>query len=238
MDNNEAVLVNDNTYVDLYNKGYSKGVSLKKLSKSIYNIFKRFCDIIISVIGLIFLLPISIIVKILFILSGDKDTIFFKQERTGKNGKNFKLIKFRSMKINNDVRDFSKEDEFTKVGKFLRKTSLDELPQLINIFKGEMTFVGPRPWIPEYYENMNEIQKHRCDVIPGVTGLAQVNGRNGISIIDKINIDLMYVRDISLILDMKIIYRTIKTVFKKEHAYINKMGIKEEIEELKKQNKI
>ena len=171
-------------------------------------------------------------------MSGDKDSVFFKQERTGKNGKTFNLIKFRSMKINNDVRDFSKEDEFTKVGKLLRLTSLDELPQLINILKGEMSFVGPRPWIPEYYENMNKTQRKRVSVLPGITGLAQVNGRNSISIFEKINYDLEYVKNYSLMQDVKIIFKTIATVFKREHAYINKMGIKEEIEELKKQNSV
>lgn len=237
MENNEAILVNESNYAKNYKSGYAVGSFLSRLSKKTYSIFKRTMDILISLIGIIFLLPLMLIIKILFLLSGDKDTIIFKQARTGKNGKNFNLIKFRSMKINNNVRDFSKEDEFTKVGKFLRKTSLDELPQLINILKGEMSFIGPRPWIPEYYENMNEIQRKRVSVLPGITGLAQVSGRNSVSVIDKINYDLYYVRHFGLVQDLKVLYKTIATVFKKEHAYISKMGIKDEIDELKKQNK-
>lgn len=238
MENNEAILLKEAGYTETYKKGYAVGSFLKRLSKFIYGIFKRTMDILISLIGVVFLLPLMLIIKILFVISGDKDTIIFKQARTGKNGKNFNLIKFRSMKINNDVRDFSKEDEFTKIGKFLRKTSLDELPQLINILKGEMSFIGPRPWIPEYYENMNEIQRKRVSVLPGITGLAQVSGRNSVSVIDKINYDLHYVRHFGLGQDIKVLYKTIATVFKKEHAYISKMGIKDEIEELKRTNKI
>lgn len=238
MENNEAILLNESSYAGTYKSGYAVGSFLRRLSRILYKVFKRTIDILISLIGIIFLLPLMLIIKILFLISGDKDTIIFKQSRTGKNGKNFNLIKFRSMKINNDVRDFSKEDEFTKVGKFLRKTSLDELPQLINILKGEMSFIGPRPWIPEYYENMNEIQRKRTDVLPGITGLAQVSGRNSVSVIDKINYDLYYVRHFGIMQDIKVLYKTVATVFKKEHAYISKMGIKDEINELKKHNKI
>lgn len=231
--NENNVLVNDATSCI-----YVEKIETKKTIKFAYIIFKRFFEIVFSLIGCIFLIPLCLIVKLLYLVEGDTNPIIFKQDRTGKNGKNFKLLKFRSMKINNDVRDFSKEDEFTKVGKILRKTSLDEIPQLINILKGEMSFIGPRPWIPEYYENMNDIQRRRVDVLPGITGLAQANGRNGISIIDKINYDLEYVANYSLKQDMSILYKTVLTVFKKEHAYISKMGIKEEIDELKKQNKI
>ncbi len=231
--------MDDTNYIDIVNENIkAKTKNKTKISKIVYSIFKRTFDVFVAFLGVIGLIPIIAIVKISFLLSGDKDSVFFKQERTGKNGKTFNLIKFRSMKINNDVRDFSKEDEFTKVGKLLRLTSLDELPQLINILKGEMSFVGPRPWIPEYYENMNKTQRKRVSVLPGITGLAQVNGRNSISIFEKINYDLEYVKNYSLMQDVKIIFKTIATVFKREHAYINKMGIKEEIEELKKQNSV
>ena len=125
----------------------------------------------------------------------------------------------------------------TKTGEIIRKLSLDELPQFINIFKGEMSFVGPRPWIPEYFEYMTENQKQRVAVLPGLTGLAQVNGRNGLSVIDKINYDLVYVEKYSLFEDLKIFFKTIATVFKKEHAAIEKSGIKTEIETLKKQKR-
>lgn len=209
----------------------------RTLKKVIYKVFKRTIDILLSLVGIIFLIPLMIFVKLAYLLSGDTHSIIFKQPRTGKNGKNFNLVKFRSMVYNNDVLDFSTEDKYTKVGKFLRKTSLDETLQLINILKGDMSFVGPRPWIPEYYENMNEIQRKRVSVLPGITGLAQVNGRNGLTVTEKINYDLEYVRNYSLKMDLKVIYKTVKTVFTKEHAAISKFGIKEEIEELKKQNK-
>lgn len=241
MENNEAVFMDDTNYIENIDKDIKTRTKLKskvKTSKLIYSVFKRVVDVFVAFLGIIGLIPIIAIVKISFLLSGDTHSIFFKQERTGKNGKQFNLIKFRSMKINNDVRDFSKEDEFTKVGKLLRLTSLDELPQLINILKGEMSFVGPRPWIPEYYENMNKTQRKRVSVLPGITGLAQVNGRNSISVFEKINYDLEYVKNYSLTQDVKIIFKTIATVFKREHAYINKMGIKEEIEELKNQNNV
>ena len=205
--------------------------------KRIYSIFKRIFDIVFSIIGLIFLVPVTIFVKILYLIEGDKNSIIFKQKRTGKNGKEFELIKFRTMVIDNDVRNFKKENKMTKTGEIIRKLSLDELPQFINIFKGEMSFVGPRPWIPEYFEYMTENQKQRVAVLPGLTGLAQVNGRNGLSVIDKINYDLVYVEKYSLFEDLKIFFKTIATVFKKEHAAIEKSGIKTEIETLKKQKR-
>ncbi|MDD6272213.1 MAG: sugar transferase [bacterium] len=206
-----------------------------KKNRKLFKYFKRFFDILCALLGVIVLIFISIIIKLSMLLIGDKDTIFFKQERTGLNGKKFELIKFRSMKITNDVRDTSKEDEFTKIGLFIRKTSLDELPQVINILRGEMSFIGPRPWIPEYYENMTKKQRKRVSVLPGITGLAQVNGRNGLSVIDKINYDLEYVNNYSFLQDLKIIIKTIKTIFSKEDAYTDKIGIQNEIEVLKNQ---
>lgn len=236
MENDEAILLNDSSYIEVCDSVCKGKAIIKRLSRFLYKIFKRTLDVIISLVGIVFLLPFMLIVKIAFLLTGDKDTILFSQPRTGKNGKNFNLLKFRSMKINNDVRDFSKEDEFTKIGKFLRRTSLDELPQIINILRGEMSFIGPRPWIPEYYENMNENQRMRVSVLPGITGLAQVSGRNSVSVIDKINYDLYYVKHFGIIQDINVLWKTIATVFKKEHAYISKMGIHEEIEELKRTN--
>ena len=200
-----------------------------------YKYIKRVLDLLLAFIcSLFFLIPmiiISILIKI-----DSKGPILFRQARTGKNGKNFKLYKFRSMVCDNDVHDFSKKDQHTKVGKVLRKLSLDELPQIINILKGEMSFIGPRPWITDYYENMNEEQRHRCDVLPGITGLAQVKGRNNISIIEKINYDLEYVKNFSLKEDIKIVFLTIKTVASKSGADAGKNTIKEELEILKSQN--
>ena len=141
------------------------------------------------------------------------------------------------MTVDNNVHDFSKADQHTKVGRILRKTSLDELPQLYSIAIGKMSCIGPRPWIPDYYDNMNEEQRHRTDVRPGLTGLAQCMGRNNITIIDKINYDLEYIRKYSLIQDIKIILLTIKCVFSGSGADAGKNTIQNELEDLIKNNK-
>ena len=164
--------------------------------------------------------------------------VLFKQERTGKKGKNFNLYKFRTMVADNDVRNFSKADEHTMVGKILRKTSLDELPQLFMIATGKMSFIGPRPWIPDYYKNMNKKQRHRCDVRPGLTGLAQCMGRNNITIVDKINYDLEYIENYSFLQEMKIIFLTVKTVFTGNGADAGKNTIQKELAYLEKTNKL
>lgn len=202
--------------------------------KSLYEIVKRIIDIIISLIGIIILSPLMLLIAVLIRLDSEGD-IIFSQSRTGKYGNKFDVWKFRTMESNNDVRDFSKGDQHTKIGTFLRKTSLDELPQLFNILLGSMSFIGPRPWIPEYFDNMNEIQKHRVDVNPGLTGLAQSKGRNSISIFDKINYDLEYIDKYSFVEDIKVVFYTIKTVLKKEGADAGKSTIQNEIEDLKKQ---
>lgn len=201
-----------------------------------YKYVKRALDFLFALI-LIVILSIPMLIIAILIKLEDKGPALFKQERTGKDGKNFKLMKFRSMKINNDVRDLSKKDELTKVGKIIRKTSLDELPQLFNILKGEMSFIGPRPWIPEYFEYMDEVQRGRVKVLPGMTGLAQASGRNGITIIQKINYDLVYVKNYSLKQDIYIIFKTIYVVLKKESVDIGKHGIKSELDTLKEQKK-
>lgn len=201
-----------------------------------YKYVKRFLDFFLALILLIILfIPMCIIS--LLIKMEDKNYSIFRQERTGKGGKTFELLKFRSMKITNNVRDFSKCDEMTRMGKFIRKTSLDELPQLFNILKGDMSFIGPRPWIPEYYENMTEKQRHKYDVRPGLTGLAQASGRNGISIFDKINYDLEYVENYSFKEDLYVVFKTIYTVLKKEDVDIGKQGIKSELDQLKEYSK-
>ncbi len=206
------------------------------IKKSIYEVIKRIIDILLSLLGIIITLPIMIIIAIAIRIDSE-GPIIFKQERTGKYGKNFNVWKFRTMVASNNVRDFSKKDEHTKVGNFLRKTSLDELPQLFNIFLGKMSFIGPRPWITDYYENMNKRQKHRVDVTPGLTGLAQVNGRNNITIIKKINYDLEYIDNYGLYQDIKIVFLTIKIVLSKVGSDAGKSTIKNELEDLKLQNK-
>lgn len=199
-----------------------------------YKYVKRILDLIIAItLFIIFLIPM-IIISILIKLDS-KGPVLFKQVRTGKNGKPFNLYKFRSMAVDNDVHDFSKQDNHTKVGDILRKTSLDELPQIINILKGEMSFIGPRSWITDYYENMTEEQRHRNDVLPGITGLAQAKGRNNITIFDKINYDLEYVQNYSFMQDVKIVFLTIKTVLSKEGADAGKGTIQIELDTLKTQ---
>ncbi len=200
-----------------------------------YNYVKRGMDLVMAVLLLIiFLIPMLIIM--ILIKLDSRGPVLFKQKRTGLKGKVFNLYKFRSMVVDNDVHDFSKGDQHTKVGNILRKTSLDELPQIINILKGEMSFIGPRPWITDYYDNMNEKQRHRNDVLPGITGLAQAKGRNNISINDKINYDLEYVKNYSFKEDVKIVFLTIKTVLSKEGADAGKSTIQNELEDLKTQN--
>lgn len=200
-----------------------------------YHYVKRGLDLAIATTALIALSPVILATSIAIKLDS-KGPVIFKQRRTGKDGKEFDLYKFRSMSVDNDVHDFNCQDKHTRVGNFIRKTSLDELPQLINILKGDMAFIGPRPWIPDYYENMNDEQRHRCDVLPGITGLAQASGRNNISIFDKINYDLEYVENYSFKSDIDVIAKTIKTVLSKDGADAGKSTIQNELEDLKNQN--
>ena len=203
----------------------------KQISRFIYRIIKRLLDVSFALIGLIITLPLMLLVGLFIKLESD-GPVFFKQLRTGKDGKNFYIYKFRSMTVDNDIYNFKSENKITKIGKFIRKTSIDELPQFINILKGEMSFIGPRPWIVDYYENFTDDQKRRVAVLPGITGLAQAAGRNNISVLDKINYDLEYVDNYSLKMDIKVIFLTIKTVISKSGAELSKIGIKDEIKEL------
>ncbi len=208
---------------------------LKEIHFITYMTFKRILGFILACIGLVVASPVMVIIAIAIKLDS-KGPVLFKQERTGYKGKVFKLYKFRSMAVNNDVHDFSKQDSHTKVGTFIRKTSLDELPQLFNILNGTMAFIGPRPWITDYWDNMNFRERQRCDVLPGITGLAQAKGRNDISIFDKISYDLEYVEKYSLIEDIKIIFWTIKTVLSKKGADAGKSTIQNELHDLYMEN--
>lgn len=200
---------------------------------------KRIIDLILASILLV-LLAIPMLIVAICIKIEDGDTVVYKSKRMGKGLKVFDTYKFRSMKTSREElhSNLSHDQMVTKVGKFIRKTSLDELPQLFNIFKGEMSFIGPRPWIPEYYEWFTDEQKRRVDVLPGISGLAQVKGRNGIDIFKKIDYDLQYVDNISLKMDLKCIWLTITTVLKKDNAEISEQGIKEEIRELQEQRQL
>lgn len=206
------------------------------MKRKVFLFVKRAFDIIVSLIALIILAIPMIIVAILIKLE-DGSPAIFKQVRMGKNLKPFNIYKFRTMKTQREElnSELSHEEMVTKVGKVLRATSIDELPQLINILKGEMSFIGPRPWIVEYYEWFTDEQKRRSDVRPGITGLAAVKGRNGINIFKKINYDLEYVDNMNLWLDIKIFFWSIVAVFKKTNAEISESGIKDELTELREQ---
>lgn len=202
----------------------------------IYDVVKRVLDLVLAVGMLVVLLPVLVVVALVVKLDSP-GPVLFRQERTGKNGKVFQILKFRSMAVDNDVRDNSCGDKYTRVGGVLRRTSLDELPQLFNILLGQMSFIGPRPWIPEYWTNMSEVDRERSKVRPGITGLAAAKGRNDLTVFQKIAYDLEYVRNYSLKQDIKVIFMTIKTVLGKEGAEAGKGGIHDEIEELKKEDK-
>lgn len=174
-------------------------------------------DFIIALIAFIILLPIFIVVVIL-LLAANKGKAFFFQLRPGRDGKIFKVIKFKTM---NDKKDengnlLSDERRLTTVGNIIRKTSLDEIPQLLNVIKGDMSLIGPRPLLVDYLPLYNEIQKKRHHVKPGITGWAQVNGRNAISWEQKFEYDIWYVEHLSFLLDVKIFFLTIMKVFKSE----------------------
>ena len=178
---------------------------------------KRILDLILSLMALILLMPLMIIIGILVRINLGSP-IIFKQKRPGKNEKIFTLYKFRTMTDEKDEKGKLLPDSqrLTKFGKFLRSTSLDELPELINILKGDMSIVGPRPLLVEYLKLYNEEQKHRHDVRPGLTGLAQTSGRNAITWEEKFEKDIEYVHNISFIGDVKIIIKTAIKVFKRE----------------------
>lgn len=195
---------------------------MNKKTRSIYNRFiKRLLDIIISFVFIILLLPLFFIISILIIIIDRNNALFF-QTRTGFNGKEFKIYKFRTIK----------NEEITKIGKFLRKTSLDELPQFFNVLFGHMSFIGPRPWIPDYYKRFNREQKRRVLVRPGIIGLAQVNGRNKIDIFTKIKYDLEYIDNISFMMDLKILLKSIKAVLYNNDDIDNTLNIEKELNDL------
>ena len=195
---------------------------------------KRIFDFVLAIfLSIIFLIPMIIIA--ILIKQDSEGPVFFIQERTGKNGKSFKMYKFRTMieETEKNNRILTHEERVTKLGEKLRKSSLDEIPQIINVIKGEMSFIGPRPWLPEYYECLKEDQKKRTSVLPGISGLAQVKGRNGLTIFEKLAYDLEYIDNHSFIRDLKLVGLTIITIFKREHCEINQECINDELELLK-----
>ena len=179
------------------------------------NVFKFFFDTIFSAFLLILISPLFLFISLILIINF-KGSPFFLQRRPGLNEKLFVIIKFKTMNDNKNVMGELMSDEFrlTKIGGVIRKVSLDEIPQLINVFKGDMSLVGPRPLLPEYLSLYNKQQKERHKVKPGMTGLAQVSGRNLISWREKLELDVKYVNSQSLALDLNILFKTIFKVFK------------------------
>lgn len=216
---------------DVANRGK---VRIRKLA---YDFFKRFFDIVCGLIGVIFLVPLIIIIKIVSMISGDFKTIFYYQRRVGKNGEEFRLYKFRSMVPNSDEvlkrilktnkkmakewkenQKFENDPRITKIGNILRKTSLDEVPQFINILKGDMSMIGPRPLIP------GELDRHKGNhaiyesVRPGITGWWACNGRSSTTYEERLDLEYYYVRNRGLWLDIKCVFKTISAVITKKGA--------------------
>ena len=192
--------------------------------------FKRFIDFTISLVVLIIISPILLLVTIWLHFANKGAGAFFFQERPGKNAKIFKVIKFKTMSDEKDAEGNLLPDDqrLTRVGKFVRSTSIDELPQLINVFKGDMALIGPRPLLPEYLTRYSPEHAHRHDIRPGITGWAQVNGRTNISWKDKLDYDIWYVNHVSFGLDLKIIFMTIKNVIKREDVVLSDVPFENE----------
>jgi lipopolysaccharide/colanic/teichoic acid biosynthesis glycosyltransferase len=177
------------------------------------NIIKPFFDFITALFGITLISPIFLGVYILLKIV-NKGNAFFIQERPGKNGKIFKIIKFKTMTDakDSDGKLLPDAERLTKFGAFVRKTSLDEIPQLLNVLKGDMSLIGPRPLLTQYLHLYNDFQNRRHEVKPGISGWAQVNGRNAISWDKKFELDVYYVKHLSFLLDLKILFLTLKKV--------------------------
>ena len=189
-----------------------------EFSKYMYrNSLKRTLDFTLGVIGTLGALPILIPTAILLAIA-NRGTPFFLQKRPGRNGKIFTIVKFKTMNDRKDAEGnlLPDHERLTTIGRIVRKTSIDEIPQLWNVLKGDMSLVGPRPLLPEYLPLYNDFQKRRHEVRPGITGWAQVNGRNAVSWPQKFEYDVWYVEHLSFMLDVRILLLTVKKVFKKE----------------------
>lgn len=209
-------------------------LSADEINKSSYVIIKRLIDFIFSLMALIILFPFFILIAIAIKADDRQGAVFFKQTRVGKDGKEFKMYKFRSMfsdaeerfnellqynEISGAMFKMKNDPRVTKVGKFIRKTSIDELPQLVNVLKGEMSLVGPRPPLPREVKKYTNYDKQRLLVTPGCTGLWQVSGRNNLSFKQMVELDLFYIRNRSIWLDFKIIIRTVLVLFNENGAF-------------------
>ncbi len=223
--------------LDGENVNINMSIKMQENNINIYSILKRTMDIIVSLLGLIILCPLIAIVFIANKLSRDKGPIFFMQKRIGEDGKPFRLYKFRTMVVDADkilmkklkedkefrekylsYRKVENDDRITKIGKFLRKTSLDEFPQFINVLKGDMSLVGPRPYLFREKKDMGEYYKYIIKCKPGITGLWQVSGRNKNTFQERLQLDVEYYNNRGLLYDIKILFKTFLSVFKKEGA--------------------
>ena len=186
--------------------------------------FKRIIDFIIVFSVLLLIWPIFLVIIIWLHFANKGSGVFFCQDRPGKNGKIFKVIKFKTMtdELDENGKLLPDSERLTDVGRFVRSTSIDELPQLLNVLKGDMSLIGPRPLLPQYLPLYNKEQSRRHDVKPGITGWAQVNGRNNISWTKKFELDVWYVDNCTFITDLKIIFLTMKKVVCREN--INQSG--------------
>ena len=208
-----------------------------KICKKTYEILKRFIDIIGALVGCIILLPLTLGIWIANMIAKDNGPVFYVQKRIGKNGKVFTMYKYRSMVVNADrklkrylldnpeaneeflkYRKLKDDPRITPVGKFIRKTSLDEFPQFINVLKGDMSLVGPRPYLPREKRAMKKVYKEIIKVKPGLTGPWQVNGRSEIDLEERLEIDIEYVKNCSMINDIKYFIKTFMKLFKDEGA--------------------
>lgn len=189
--------------------------------------FKRLFDFVIALVALLCLSPLILVITIWLYFANKGAGAFFFQERVGKNGRFFKIYKYKSMTDERDEKGELLPDaqRLTRVGRFVRSTSIDELPQLFNILKGEMSLIGPRPLPVEYYPFFNETEQHRHDVLPGITGWAQVNGRKSVTWGQKLSYDVEYVKNLSFSLDLKIFWLTISKVLKRDDVGVDTSGV-------------
>ena len=233
MSDNEAVLLKNEDEEEI------KPIIVKKRKENIaFRITKRAIDILAGLVGTILLIPITVLVWFVRLIKKENTgPVFFEQLRIGKNGKQFRMYKYRSMCMNADetLKKYLEENEaarkeykkykklkndprITKVGCFLRKTSLDEFPQFINVLKGDMSLVGPRPYLPREQKDMGEYYSSIIKVKPGITGPWQVRGRNKLDFEDRMNLDVEYVNNMSIKNDLKMVWKTVTKVVKKDGA--------------------
>lgn len=222
---------------DELNFGYYYTVKKRKRVSKIYSFVKRMSDIALSILALVLTSPIFLLIMFFYLFGESKGPVIFSQKRYGKNGSKFNIYKFRSMVVNADEKlrfnqilyekyiknnyklEPNEDPRITIIGRFLRKTSLDELPQLVNVLKGEMSIVGPRPIVEEELGEYQHLKEDFLSVKPGITGHWQISGRSEVGYPERVDLELYYVYHQSLTLDLKIILKTFKIVFLKRGAY-------------------